>query len=174
MEFTGFDWRDGVLLLAAAAAVYLLVTVLRLVRLRRRRQAPDEEGAAAAESAVVPEWPAQWAAAPEAQAEPAAAEAPAASFDAQLAGSRLELEMRQLRQEVDALRQELNELKAARRVAPQYADAMALARRGYDAQGIAAECGIAVAEAELVLALSRDQVHFDDEVSNGGRDAAGQ
>ena len=173
MEFTGFDWRYGVLLLAAAAAVYLLVTVLRLFRLRRRRQAPDEE-AAAIESAAVPEWPAQWAAAPEAQAEPGAAEAPTASFDAQLADSRLELEMRQLRQEVDALRQELNELKAARRVAPQYADAMALARRGYDAQGIAAECGIAVAEAELVLALSRDQVHFDDEVSNGGRDAAGQ
>jgi hypothetical protein len=171
MDFSGFDWRDGVLLLAGAAAVYLLVMVLRLLGMRRRRVGAKED-APAAESAAEPDWPAQWAAAPEAAAAPAAG--PAAPFDEQLAGSRLDLEIRQLRQEMDALRQELNELKAARRVSPQYADAMALARRGYDAQGIAAECGIAVAEAELVLALSRDQMHFDDEVNDGGRNAAGQ
>ena len=174
MEFLGFDWRDGVLLLAVAAAVYLLVMVLRLAALRRR-PAAAARNPPAAEAPAQPAWPDRWdVPATPAEPAPASTEGQPATFADHLAGTRLDLEVRQLREEVLALRRELGELKAARRVSPQYADAMALARRGYDAQGIAAECGIAVAEAELVLALSRDRVQFDNEVDDGGRSPAGQ
>lgn len=176
MELLGFDWRDVLVALAVAVAIYLLVLLLQLARLRRRKARKAEADVATAPAG---DWSAQWVTgtAAAASAEPPVASAPAeplVSFDEQLSESRVELELRQLRQEVDVLRRELEELKAARRVSPQYADAMALARRGYDAQGIAAECGIAVAEAELVLALSRDRAHFDDEVDDGGRNPAGQ
>jgi hypothetical protein len=66
------------------------------------------------------------------------------------------------------LRAEMSELKAARRVSPLYAEAVALARRGFDARGIAAECGISVAEAELVQAMSDGGKNFDGEVDDGG------
>ena len=172
MEFSGFDWRDGVLLLAALAAIYLLFMLLRLVGLHRRSAARDE-GRPAATVPEAPVWPAQWEVTQQPTAAPAADEAPA-SFAEKLVDSRLDLELRQLREEVTSLRRELSELRAARRVSPQYADAMTLARRGYDAQGIADECGIAVAEAELVLAMSRDRAYLDDEVDDGGRSPAGQ
>jgi len=80
---------------------------------------------------------------------------PTMSFAETLEASRLEQEVRQLRAEVAALREELLDLQAAHRAAPQYADAMALARRGFDARGIADHCGIALGEAELVMALAR-------------------
>lgn len=167
MNLLAFDWRQGLLLLAAAAAIYLLLTLLRLARLRRRRA----EAEAAAERAAIDDavWPARWNEPAPTPAPAPADEEPPPDFGEQLAGSRLELEVRQLREEVGILRREIGELKAARRVSPQYADAMALARRGFDAQGIADECGIAVAEAELVLALSRDGVQFDDEGDDGGQ-----
>jgi hypothetical protein len=90
-------------------------------------------------------------------------------FAATLAATELEVEVRQLRAEVEQLRQELLELKQtqARRISPLYADAAALAQRGFDARGVAEECGISVAEAELVLAMSRDEQNFDSEVKDG-------
>lgn len=116
----------------------------------------------------------------------AAAVAPAPSrettsgmtFAETLETSRLEQEVRQLRAEVAALREELLDLQAAHRVAPQYADAMALARRGFDARGIADHCGIAMGEAELVMALARgadDQQAENDYVGieSGSRRGAG-
>jgi hypothetical protein len=98
---------------------------------------------------------------------PAAPAAPAPPFAATLALSELEAEVRQLRTEVAELRKELVELKEARRVSPLYADAAALAHRGFDARGVAEECGISVAEAELVLAMSKDEKTFDSEVDDG-------
>jgi hypothetical protein len=89
------------------------------------------------------------------------------SFAATLAVTELESELRQLRDEVAQLRQELAELKEARRISPLYADAAALAHRGFDARGVAEECGISVAEAELVLAMSKDEKNFDSEVEDG-------
>lgn len=90
-------------------------------------------------------------------------------FAATLAATELEVEVRQLRAEVEQLRQELLELKQAqaRRISPLYADAAALAHRGFDARGVAEECGISVAEAELVLAMSKDEQNFDSEVKDG-------
>lgn len=67
----------------------------------------------------------------------------------------IEAELRELRAELAALRTDLDQLKAARRAAPQYEEALALASRGADPHSIAQHCGISVAEAELLQALSR-------------------
>jgi len=57
-------------------------------------------------------------------------------------------------EEIATLRRELSDLRAATQVSPFYSEAVALARRGYDAQAIAERCGISVAEAEMVRSLS--------------------
>ena len=85
----------------------------------------------------------------------------------------LESELQQLRSEVASLREELKVLKAARRVSPQYNEAMMLAQRGIDAGSIAAQCGISVGEAELVLALSRNKQEYDDYGEDDPRRSAG-
>lgn len=93
---------------------------------------------------------------------------PPAEPDAARFGFDALLEMRQTRHVVDdlqrqckgmaeelaALRREVSELRAAAQVSPFYSEAVALARRGYDAQAIAERCGISVAEAEMVRSLS--------------------
>lgn len=56
---------------------------------------------------------------------------------------------------MEEMRREVGELKAASQVSPFYGEAVALARRGYDAQAIAERCGISVAEAEMVCSLSK-------------------
>lgn len=153
MDLAGLGWRDGLLLAAGLVAVYLVVSVLHLIQLRRRRPTLS----------FVPAAPA----APTAAAA-ADAPAPAAPFAEHLARTGLEAEVARLREEVAALRDELAAVRAAPRVSPLYTEAMALARRGFDARGIAHECGISVAEAELVLAMSCDNRSFDDEVDHGG------
>jgi hypothetical protein len=158
MDFTEFGWREGFLLAVVAAVAYLVLSVIRLIRLRRRNVA----------AAVAPTTRTK----PETLATSvkldAAAAAPMPPFGEHLAWTRLEAEVNQLRVEVAGLREELSELKAARRVSPLYADAVALARRGFDARGIAEECGISVAEAELVLAMSDGSKNFDNEVDDVG------
>ena len=67
----------------------------------------------------------------------------------------IEDELRALKQDIAGLREQVGQLRAARGVAPQYGDAMALAESGLDAPAIAARCGISVAEAELIRALGR-------------------
>lgn len=62
----------------------------------------------------------------------------------------------EVRADLVALRQEVSGLKAVRSVAPQYGEAMTLAGRGESAQAIAGSCGISIAEAELLRALSRE------------------
>lgn len=89
-----------------------------------------------------------------------------AYWEAELAELRAQLTA--MATELAAVHAELSELKVARRVSPMYAEAVALARRGYDARGIAEECGISVAEAELVLSMSSGSKDFDDEVDDGG------
>jgi hypothetical protein len=158
MDFTELGWRGGLMLAVAAAAAYLVVSLIRLMGLRRRR---DHAAAAVPDTRIPPE-----VAAGSAQAD--TGDVPAPQFAEHLAWTRLEAEVRELRAEVARLGEELSELKAARRVSPLYADAVALARRGYDARGIAEECGISVAEAELVLSMSDGSKNFDDEVDDGG------
>lgn len=185
MEFSGFGWRDAVLLAAALATIYLVVVLLGLAQLQWRRRKPVADDLMATEPAEP--MTIDFAPDADAAAEPASEEAseeatpvefmpldfstpepPRSAFGAQLALTELEAEVRQLRADVTSLRQELAEVRAARRVSPLYADAAALAERGFDARGVAEECGISVAEAELVLAMSREEKDFDGEVDDGG------
>lgn len=184
---SGIGWRELVILAAALAGVYLAVALWALWRLRRRkpvRHVDAEPTAADLGPAFkepppghvwdhpflspvrlpdpIPEAPAKVDVVLEELA--TAAAEPAPPFAATLAVSEMEAELRQLRAEVERLRQELGELKQAPRISPLYADAAALAHRGFDAHGVAEECGISVAEAELVLAMSRDDRNFDKEV----------
>jgi hypothetical protein len=87
---------------------------------------------------------------------------PSGSFAAQLTQKTMEAEVRQLRdqlaesrEEIQRMREEMGRLSAAQKVSPLYNEAMALAVRGVDAAGVAGRCGISIAEAELVVALSK-------------------
>lgn len=149
MEAIG--WRELIMIGVALAAVYLFASLLRLGLLKRRSP-----------RAVAPATEPM----PEPTAEPVA-EIPTlsrqpADFGEQLFRSGVEAELQQLRSEVAALKEELKLIKAARRVSPQYNEAMMLAQRGMDAQSIADHCGISVGEAELVLALSRNKQEYED------------
>lgn len=71
-------------------------------------------------------------------------------------------EMKGLRSELRLLRndlqQQVDRLKAAQNTSPLYSDAMQMALLGHDANTIAERCSIAVAEAELVVALANSRV----------------
>lgn len=68
----------------------------------------------------------------------------------------LQASHRKLEAIVSDLSDELRGLRAACQVSPAYKEALALARRGFDAAAIAERCDISVAEAELVASLSSD------------------
>ncbi|MHB1358485.1 MAG: DUF2802 domain-containing protein [Rhodocyclaceae bacterium] len=95
-----------------------------------------------------------------------------------LARAEMEMEVQRMRAEMERMRAELDELRLARRVSPQYAEAMELAQRGFPAQAVADRLGISLAEAELVHALSRGDKNFaegedhgkDEYVPNDGPD----
>jgi hypothetical protein len=152
MDFGDFGLREVIWLALAAAAVYLVVSLRGLLRLTRRPAAvpaagiPDLTFIAAdglrKPSASAPTPP-----------EPQLADTP--NFSQQLSVSALAAEVRELRAEVAALREEIEAERRPRPVSPFYGEAMDLAARGYDARGISDECGISVAEAELLLAMSR-------------------
>ena len=63
-------------------------------------------------------------------------------------------ELAQLR---DEMAKQLERVQATQHVAPIYGDAMQMATAGYDAAAIAERCGVARAEAELVVALIRNR-----------------
>ena len=63
-------------------------------------------------------------------------------------------EVATLRQGIETLQNELDRVKAAQAVSPLYNEAVGLAQHGIDAEGIATRCGISIAEAQLVEALS--------------------
>ncbi|MDD2885863.1 MAG: DUF2802 domain-containing protein [Dechloromonas sp.] len=95
-------------------------------------------------------------------------EAPPTSLAAEVIAGALEREIEALRNEVDAIRgelaalrqdlqQEMAHVRATQSVSPIYGDAMQMAVAGYDAVMISERCGIARAEAELVVALARSQ-----------------
>lgn len=164
MDTAEFLWRVVLLVAAVAAAIYFVVLIARL---RRLRPAPGPDLSVQRAAGPAPEL------APELVfvAAPVVGEPAAPGFEEHLAWTQRGSELRDLRAEMAVLREELAtlrervaELEAARRISPFYADAAELARRGFDARGVAEECGISVAEAELVLAMSSDTSNFDDEV----------
>lgn len=171
-EFAGiaFGVREGVIALLALVALYIIVVLWRMRRLRRPplSQTVSEPAVSMSTAPVLPrseEEVAQPAPEPAPKPEPLA---PPPSLSLSDAVSQRELAL--LREEVDALRgelaalredmqQELAHLRAAQTVSPIYGDAMQMAVSGYDAAAIAERCGIARAEADLVVALanSREQ-----------------
>lgn len=197
MDSVGIGWRELLMLAAIVAGIYLIVALMALARMKRPGVALPSREPTASPNLTPPldpptppreSWrhPFRTPVALASDEPPVLTEReltldevlplagvagrPEASptpFAATLALTELEVEVRQLRADVAALRQELAEFKEARRISPLYADAAALAHRGFDARGVADECGISVAEAELVLAMSRDETDFDSEVDDG-------
>ncbi len=170
-----FGVREGVLLLIVLVAFYIGRV---LWRMRHIGGAAQKKGKAQPASTSAPLVPAQEVR-EERQTEPpvlvderypddfAASQryetAPAA---ADLSG--LEREIVLLRDEVDILRgelaalrndmqQDLAQMRVAQNVSPLYGDAMQMALAGHTAEMIAERCGIARAEAELVVALTQSQ-----------------
>lgn len=152
--------REGVIGLIALVAAYMLFVLLRMFLLRNRPQVSAKVVPPLVSKASPPE------------NEPAGGDDNWAQASEGLAGealrSGLELELAQLRDEVDAIRgelaalredmhQELGHLRAGQTVSPIYGDAMQMAISGYDPAAIAERCGIARAEAELVVALAKSQ-----------------
>lgn len=123
--FETFGLREMVIGTAVLLGVYSGIVIIRLSRMSR------------------PKLP-----------EPAWRKDPA-EFGQQVVKSGMEAELAELRRELSALKEEVSLLKAARNVSPQYGEAVALAQQGMTAQQIAERCGISVAEAEMVCALSR-------------------
>ena len=164
--------RDGVIALIALVAIYMVFVIIRL----RRAQAKLNVSAAAPVFAKPPVAEP----APEPEVEPAPEADPESLSDWQRAATdatvppeerlyrSLENEVFQLRDEVDSLRGELaalrqdmlndlGHMRASQTVSPIYGDAMQMAVSGYDPATIAERCGIARAEAELVVALAKSQ-----------------
>ena len=163
--------REGVIALIVLVAVYMAFVLLRMRRLHKPdvrpvaspvvnplvSPTPIEDIPVLADIEPSPEAESSWAAASSELAE-------------EVLRAGLAQELAQLREEVDAMRgelaalrqdmlQELAHMRAAQTVSPIYGDAMQMAAAGYDPAMIAERCGIARAEAELVVALANSQEH---------------
>lgn len=166
--------REGVLFLIVLVAFYIGRVLWRMQDIGRRAGQKAQGKAAGEPEAAAP--------APLPEANPApASEAlswqdeidargpetlPNAVPAGDVAGLRQEIDL--LRDEVDILRselaalrndmqQDLAQLRVAQNVSPLYGDAMQMALAGHTAEMIAERCGIARAEAELVVALTQSQ-----------------
>lgn len=123
--FDNFGLREMVIGTAVLLGVYSGIVIIRLSRLSRQKE-------------PAPVW----------KKDPA-------EFGQQVVKSGIEAELAELRREVAALKEKVSLIEAARNVSPQYGEAVALAQQGLAAPQIAERCGISVAEAEMVCALSR-------------------
>ena len=173
MDFTEFSIRYAIICAVAVIAVYMLVSLLRLSQIRRRKPSIpaieralkfDADGIYTLRRGAPPkeiEDAPPLTRRPVQEAESADA-SESSQFGEQLFRSSVEAELERMRNEVSGLKDTIAQLKAARRVSPQYNEAMALAQRGMDKQNIAEECGISIGEAELVLALSRNKQEYEE------------
>ena len=160
--------REGVITLIALVAIYMIVVIMRLRRPEplKKPLAPIEQPAVISpvkrEEVPTPPEPE---ADPEFEVPPQWGASGGIPAD-ELRYRNLENEVFQLRDEVDAVRgelaalradmlHELAHLRASQTVSPIYGDAMQMAAAGYDPAMIAERCGIARAEAELVVALGK-------------------
>ena len=69
----------------------------------------------------------------------------------------LELEFTRLQERVDRLHKEFEQLKAQQVAVTPYAHAIQMAQQGLNVNEVAASCGISRGEAELIVALHRNQ-----------------
>lgn len=169
----GLSWREALIAIIAVLALYLLVAFLRMRRLKRVREEISVAEPLIAQAAVAAYAAAQEPATPpESPAEAAKPEFPWNEPPPEIPGQQmidaLERDIHQLRSEVGALRaevlqvreemrRELSQAQATHSVSPLYSDAMQMAIQGHDATTISQHCGIARAEAELVVALVRNR-----------------
>ena len=170
MDFTEFSIRYAIFCGVALAVVYLLVSLAGLVQIKLRQRSKKQTLELDGEEVywITPE--PGLASEEERVAEPGLATARAAQdggqkqapFGEQLFRSGVEAELQQMRSELAGLKENMAQLKAARRVSPQYNEAMRLAQDGMAARDIADECGISLGEAELVLSLSRNKQEYED------------
>ena len=130
--FEGFGLREMVIGTAVLLGVYSGIVIIRLSRMPRQNP-------------PAPAW----------KQDPA-------EFGQQVVRSGIEAELAELRGELAALKEKVGLLEAARNVSPQYGEAVALAQKGLAARDIAERCGISVAEAEMVCALSRAKGRGDE------------
>lgn len=158
--------REGVIALIVLVTIYMVFVLLRMLYLRSKPAAVIEPPAPApqpapAASRRLPDDE------PELTLEESWEKQPARMAEDVLRQG-LEQELAQLRDEVDAIRgelaalradmlQELAHMRATQSVSPIYGDAMQMAASGYEPAMIAERCGIARAEAELVVALAKSQ-----------------
>ena len=174
--------REGVLGLIALVAFYIIFVLVRMLLLRQQPEVPMV-ASSPADGGTVPSGPGTPVTESvddipvpvDAVGDIASPLPPANAWEAAAAGvadenvrQALAEEVAQLRDEVDAIRgelaalrddmqHELAQLRAAQSMSPIYGDAMQLAAAGYDPALIAERCGIARAEAELVVALAKSQ-----------------
>lgn len=169
-----FGWREALLGVVALLVLYVAIVFLRLRRLRRppadvppplpETPPPVRSGEQIETACAEQTFP--WNEPPDAPADAvrlAALESEVNSLRAEVVTLRGELaatsgELSALRGE---LRRELDRVdehvQASQHVAPIYGDAMQMALAGHDAASIAERCGVARAEAELVVALIRNR-----------------
>jgi hypothetical protein len=69
----------------------------------------------------------------------------------------LELEFTLLQERVDSLQKELDQMKAQQAAVTPYTHAIQMAQQGLNVNEVAASCGISRGEAELIVALHRNQ-----------------
>ena len=173
------SWREMLIAIVALLVLYVGVVFLRLRRIKQGKMdlsVPEQLAAKSALAAYAAEQ-----SPPEAQPPAAAPELlsapsefafpwnePPEEIPGQQRIDALEREVTQLRKEVGGLRAEVLVLREEQRreqaqaqvtqnVSPLYSDAMQMAMQGYDALSISEHCGIARAEAELVVALVRNR-----------------
>ena len=174
------SWREALIAIVALLAAYVVVVFVRLHRIKQGKldlSVPEQLAAKSALAAYAAE---QQPEAPDVQPPPAAPELisapsefafpwnePPEAVQGQQRIDALEREVSQLRKEVGGLRAEVLVLREEQRrelaqaaqnvVSPLYSDAMQMAMQGYDAVSISEHCGIARAEADLVVALVRNR-----------------
>lgn len=163
--------REGVIVLIALVAIYMVFVLLRMRRLRSKPAPAALPPSASDEDIPVlsdVEAPPETAVEPMTETSESWEPTPNGLTEGVLRHG-LEEELAQLRDEVDAIRGELAALRedmrqevahmhSAQAVSPIYGDAMQMAAAGYDPVMIADRCGIARAEAELVVALAKSQM----------------
>lgn len=165
-----FGLREGVILLIVLVAIYMLYVLISMRSLRRKTVTPPPVPAPAGDARPAAE-PLLSLDDDSESIPPAVGNAwnhAAAEMAEGVLRHGLEQELEQLRDEVDILRgelaamrqdmkHELTQMRASQTVSPVYGDAMQLALSGYSPEAIAERCGIARAEAELVVALAKSR-----------------
>ena len=169
----GMGWREAVVGIIALLGLYILFVLLRLKGLGRRKPEPSEPKAPTLDTsdgddAGGDEHPEPGYGRPASAPAFAGNEPPAQEFAEDQYYKAVERELVQLREEVAVLRHEfaalreemrgqVGQIKASQNMSPLYSDAMQMAMLGHDAETIAERCGIARAEADLGVALARNQ-----------------